>query len=175
MIGRKRAIRSGNRKGYQVWGEVHEDDLNRRDKNHAANPCRGEGTVGVQKRGGGGLKSTVQKGFEGLMYRCGAGGGGGVGIRSGWRLLKEKKGSPHPQRCTALSGSHGLGAPCLNAVSDSIYQAVKERYKKLVILGNPAIARPRYHCSGGLSRPAVGGWVVSVSMGYGAPAMARGG
>jgi len=127
MIGRKRAIRSGNRKGYQVWGEVHataapsrpltssdystapsrrlqrtepEDDLNRRgsghflgDKNHAANPCRGEGTVGVQKRGGGGLKSTMQKGFEGLMYRCGAGGGGGVGIRSGWRLLKEKRGS----------------------------------------------------------------------------------
>jgi hypothetical protein len=37
MIGRKRAIRSGNRKGYQVWGEVHataEDDLNRRGSGH---------------------------------------------------------------------------------------------------------------------------------------------
>jgi hypothetical protein len=148
MIGRKRAIRSGNRKGYQVWGEVHataEDDLNRRDKNHAANPCRGEGTVGVQKRGGGGLKSTVQKGFEGLMYRCGAGGGGGVGIRSGWRLLKEKRGSKFQhaglhfkgrRRQTRWRGhrirnaSKESGAPCLNAVSDSIYQAVKERYKK---------------------------------------------
>jgi len=44
-----------------------------------------------------------QKGFEGLMYRCGAGGGGGVGIRSGWRLLKEKRGSGYSSSETRLT------------------------------------------------------------------------